>query len=75
MLGLFLINLHQEKAHNDPDDFAHTADDADEDAKGCRESKGCYGEDKVTLLHPQPPHAAFVVTIGDLKVADAAIRY
>ena len=48
-----IFDLHQCNADDDPDDFTDTADDADEDAKGGRETEGSDGKDETTLLDTQ----------------------
>ena len=45
--------LHEGDADNDPDDLTDSADDADEDAKGCGETEGGDGEHETTLLDTQ----------------------
>ena len=44
------VELHEEEADEDPDDFAHTADDAHEDAEGGSEAHHGDGDDEAALL-------------------------
>ena len=48
-----MFHFHQSDADDDPDDLPYTADDAHEDAKGCREAQSSNGENKSSLLNAQ----------------------
>ena len=50
-LSFLIFNLHQRHTDGYPDDFAYTADDADKDAQGSRESQGGNTQYEATFLH------------------------
>ena len=44
-------NFHKKHTDENPDDFTHSADDADKDAEGSRKAEGSDGEYEASLLN------------------------